>query len=106
MLHRPYQPDKPYAHRSGNHPGTEKNYETNPVAFILDWVFTYDPRNVGTEFPPNMPFCLFERQIDMIQFVYEALEDKEKGLWEKSRDYGATWVACGLSVWAWFYRDW
>ncbi|RTA29716.1 hypothetical protein e2701_00018 [Klebsiella phage e270.1] len=85
-------------------PILKKYYETNPVAFILDWAFTYDPRNVGTEYPPNMPFCLFERQIDMIQFVYEALEDKEKGLWEKSRDYGATWVACGLSVWAWLYR--
>lgn len=85
-------------------PVLKKYYETNPVAFILDWAFTYDPRNVGTEYPPNMPFCLFERQIDMIQFVYEALEDKEKGLWEKSRDYGATWVACGLSVWAWLYR--
>lgn len=85
-------------------PVLKKYYETNPVAFILDWAFTYDPRNVGTEYPPNMPFCLFERQIDMVQFVYEALEDKEKGLWEKSRDYGATWVACGLSVWAWLYR--
>lgn len=82
----------------------KKYYATNPVAFVLDWAFTYDPRNVGTEFPPNMPFCLFERQIDMIQFIYEALEDKEKGLWEKSRDYGATFVACAMSIWIWLYR--
>ena len=85
-------------------PVLKKYYETNPVAFILDWCFTYDPRNVGTEYPPNMPFCVFERQIDMVQFVYEALEDKEKGLWEKSRDYGATFIAAALSVWCWLYR--
>jgi phage terminase large subunit len=79
-------------------------YELNPVAFIMDWCVTYDPRNIGTEYPPTMPFFLFERQIDLIQFICECLDSKEKGLLEKSRDYGATWICAAMSVWIWKYK--
>lgn len=78
-------------------------YASNPVSFILDWCLTYDPRNAGTNIPASMPFCLFERQIDMAQFVNECLLSKEKGLIEKSRDYGATWLCAALSVWCWLF---
>jgi hypothetical protein len=83
----------------------DKYYSTNPVAFVLDWCITYDPRNAGTEIPTTMPFGMFLRQIDLVQFIYEALEKKAKGLLEKSRDYGATWVAAAMSVWIWKYRN-
>lgn len=80
-------------------------YSKNPVAFILDFGITYDPRNAGTDVPTTMPFGMFPRQIDLVQFIYEALEKKAKGLLEKTRDFGATWVAAAMSVWIWKYRQ-
>lgn len=79
-------------------------YAVNPVAFILDWCVTYDPRN-ESPIPKIMPFCVFPRQIDMVQFLYQAMDQQVGGLWEKSRDYGATWVACAVSVHLWLFKD-
>lgn len=78
-------------------------YKNNPVAFILDWCVTYDPRNISP-IPKTMPFCVFPRQIDMLQFIYESVEHQTSGLWEKSRDYGATWIACAASVHMWLFE--
>lgn len=78
-------------------------YAVNPVAFILDWCVTYDPRNVSP-MPKTMPFCVFPRQIDMLQFIYESVDKQTSGLWEKSRDYGATWIACAASVHMWIFE--
>lgn len=78
-------------------------YKNNPVAFILDWCVTYDPRNISP-IPKTMPFCVFPRQIDMLQFIYESVENQTSGLWEKSRDYGATWIACAASVHMWLFE--
>ena len=78
-------------------------YESNPVAFILDWCITYDPRNIPPV-PKTMPFCVFPRQIDMVQFIYESVDNQTSGLWEKSRDYGATWIACAVSVHMWLFE--
>jgi hypothetical protein len=51
-----------------------------------------------------MPFILFERQKELIDFVLACLEGEENGLLEKCRDMGATWVCAALSVWLWrFY---
>jgi hypothetical protein len=78
--------------------GAKEYYKNNPIAFINDWCITYDPRNVGTETPAIMPFILFPRQEDVVNFVYSCLRDKENGLMEKCRTFGATWLACGIST--------
>lgn len=85
-------------------PYMKEYYRLNPVAFILDWCITYDPRN-ESPIPKTMPFCVFPRQIDMVQFLYEAMDQQVGGLWEKSRDYGATWIACAVSVHLWLFKD-
>ena len=81
-----------------------KHYENNPGDFILDWAVTYDPRHAGTDIPTTMPFCLFPRQVDLVEYLLGCLEDKENGLIEKCRDAGATFVACAFSVWMWLFR--
>jgi hypothetical protein len=52
-----------------------------------------------------MPFCLFKKQNELVEFLLTMLKDQEDGLIEKSRDMGATWVACAFSVWLWLYWD-
>src|ERR1700732_3556348 len=40
------------------------------IAFIEDWCETFDPRNAGTDRPTTMPFILFQRQREYIEFLY------------------------------------
>jgi len=76
-------------------------YATNPINFIEDWAWTFDPRAAT----PFMPFLLFEKQKEFIGWLGDRLNNKEDGLVEKSRDMGVTWLCCAFSVWAWVFID-
>ncbi len=90
----------------GGHEGiAKKYYRHNPVDFINHWCMTYDPRNVGTSVPADIPFILFPKQIELVNFLKDLIEDKESGLIEKSRDMGATWVCAAFSTWLWLFTD-
>lgn len=78
-------------------------YKDHPIEFIEDWCDTLDPRNAGTQYQVNMPFVLFKRQRELVQFLFECVKDQEPGLVEKSRDMGATWVCCAFSVWLFLF---
>jgi phage terminase large subunit len=81
-------------------------YSENPVEFICHWCDTFDPRNAfDGDLPTSLPFVLFERQAIMIEYLVSCLQDQANGLIDKSRDMGATWIAVGLSVWLWRFRE-
>jgi hypothetical protein len=73
------------------------------VAFIEDWCETFDPRNAGTGRPTTMPFVLFPRQREFVEFLYACYFDEADGLVEKSRDMGATWLCACFSVWLFLF---
>lgn len=79
-------------------------YSTHPADFINDWGMTSDPRNVGTDRLVNMPFVLFDRQREYINWLHERLLAKEDGLGEKSRDMGISWLCIGFAVWMWVFH--
>lgn len=83
--------------------GAKTYYATRPVEFINHWVDTYDPRNSGTDLPTSFPLQMFPKQIEFVRFLHECLIYETDGLCEKSRDMGATWLACAVSVWAWLF---
>ena len=85
--------------------GAKEFYRTRPAEFINHWCDTYDPRNAGGDKPAFMPFILFKRQIELVTFLSELIEDKECGMVEKARDMGATWVCCAFSIWLWLFKD-
>ncbi len=72
-------------------------YRDRPADFIEDWGVTEDPRNVEVGLPVRMPFLLFPRQHEFIAYVLRKWRARERGLMEKSRDMGATWVAMALA---------
>lgn len=75
------------------------HYKNNPVDFINDWCITYNPRaDLKT-----MPFILFPKQVELVEFLHDCLLNGENGLVEKARDMGATWVCVVFSVWAWLF---
>lgn len=84
--------------------GAVEFYRHNPAAFINHWVDTYDPRNAGSGLPPRLPFILFPKQEELIEFLMACIEGRSSGLVEKCRDMGATWLCCAFSVWLWRYR--
>lgn len=84
--------------------GALEYYKDKPKEFINDWCITYDPRNATKkDIPVIMPFVLFDRQFELIDFLMDCLNEQESGLVRKSRDMGATWVCCCFSVWLWLF---
>jgi len=75
------------------------------VDFINDWCTTYDPRMISKGNPAKMPFIMFYRQEQFVDFILRCLAEECDGLVEKSRDMGATWICCAISVWLWLYKD-
>lgn len=77
-------------------------YPAHKADFIQDWGVTVDPRNVGSTRPILMPFVLFPKQREFIQFVDQGLEMSHHGSGDgilvKSRDCGASWLAMAYSV--------
>lgn len=73
------------------------------LAFIEDWCDTFDPRNAGTGKPTTMPFVLFPRQREFVEFLYACYFGEADGLVEKSRDMGATWLCVCFCVWLFLF---
>jgi phage terminase large subunit len=83
--------------------GMAERYRQDPVAWINHWAFTYDPRIAGSDIPTTLPFVLFRRQVEFADFLLACVNEQQNGLVEKSRDMGATWLCCAVSVWLWLY---
>jgi len=83
-------------------PAIKQFYRERPAQFINDWGVTYDPRNVERGLPPLVPFLLFPRQAEWIDYVLRKWRAQEPGLTEKSRECGVTWLAvataCTLGI--------
>ena len=44
-------------------------YRDNPAQFVTDWGCTFDPRNIERGLPSIIPFILFEKQIEFMDWV-------------------------------------
>ncbi len=74
------------------------HYAEHVAEFVSDWGLTSDPRNKSRDLPVEMPFVLFGRQQQMIDFVLERMQRREPGLIEKSRDCGASWLIVSIAA--------
>ena len=89
-----------------------KAFYANPdhiADFIIDWGVTFDPRNAaprpdGTRVPTTMPFLLFPKQEDFVEFVRKCWEERNDGVVEKSRDMGVSWLCVAIAVWMWLFE--
>lgn len=87
----------------GSVPLLKAYYRDHPAQFIMDWGVTNDPRNLEVGKPAIMPFILFDRQIEFVDFIVnQCWRQSEDGLCDKSRDVGASWLtiatACTLCL--------
>jgi hypothetical protein len=78
-------------------PGLKAHYRDNPANFIEDWGCTFDPRNVERGLPALVPFILFPRQREWIDWTLGRWQAREPGLCEKTRDMGMSWLSVALA---------
>ena len=78
-------------------------YKARPSDFINDFGSTFDPRNIDVGLPATVPFILFEKQEEYIEWLVERWRGREDGVVEKSRDMGVSWLCIAFSVWMWLY---
>ena len=82
--------------------GAKEYYRTHCLEWIEHWGVTVDPRNAGIKGKlSTMPFIMFPKQKELVEFVLACLEAEANGLDEKCRDMGATWICVGISDWLW-----
>jgi len=80
-------------------------YRDNPGQFIIDWGCTFDPRNVERGLPAIIPFVLFPRQIEWVDFFMENYKNKEHSATEKSRDMGLSWLSVAVTATMCLFND-
>lgn len=86
-------------------PSIKAFYKENPVAFIRDWGVTFDPRMAERGLPTTMPFILFPKQEEWINWMVARWKNREDGLTEKSRDMGLSWLCVSFAVWMWMFYE-
>lgn len=81
-------------------------YKEHPADFINDFGMTVDPRNPERGLPSVIPFILFPRQREWVDFVMRKWKSSAPGITKKSRDMGISWLATSLaSTLCLFYKD-
>jgi phage terminase large subunit len=75
----------------------KKYYADHPADFISDWANTFNPLNPGQGLPTTLPFVLFQRQREWIDYVLWKWHNRERGITEKSREVGLSWLAVDFS---------
>lgn len=73
-------------------------YKDNPAQFIIDWGMTVDPRNVERGLPARIPFLLFPKQEEWIEWFIEHWRTSRPGITEKTRDMGMSWLTVGMAA--------
>ena len=88
----------------GSVAGLKDHYRDHPVDFISHWGMTFDPRNAEIGLPTVVPFVLFPKQAEFVEWTIAKWRNREDGLAEKSRDMGVSWLCVAIAVWMWLYQ--
>ena len=81
------------------------HYKHHPADFISTWGMTFDPRNLERDLPAVVPFVLFPRQIETIEWIHDRWRKQERALIEKTRDFGLSWLSIAYGCTMWLFWD-
>lgn len=71
------------------------------VYWLSWWGWTFDPRRE----PGLIPFDPWPLQVDYLRWLEDRERNRERGLVEKSRDGGFSYLNCAFAVHRWRFRD-
>lgn len=74
-------------------PALQLHYKNNIAQFLTDWACTVDPRGPEIGQPSAIPFILFPRQVEWVEWFMDRWKGREPGICDKSRDMGLSWLA-------------
>lgn len=80
-------------------------YKDHPAQFIIDWGQTFDPRNVERGLPSSIPFLLFPKQEEWVEWFIERWRAGEPGITDKTRDMGMSWLTVSLASSVCLFND-
>ena len=81
------------------------HYRENPWDFINDFGMTFEPRNIEKGLLSSIPFVVWGKQKEYLQWLYAKWKNGDRGLVEKSRDCGVTWLNVGFAVSMWCFHE-
>lgn len=73
-------------------------YKDNISEFISTFGMTYEPRNPERGLPSIIPFILFNKQAEWVEWVIDNWKNQRPGITEKTRDMGMSWLAISVAV--------
>jgi hypothetical protein len=79
-------------------PKLKAYYRDHIAQFLSDWACTVDPRNPEIGLPSVIPFILFPRQVEWVDWFLDRWKNREPGITDKSRDMGASWLAVSTAA--------
>lgn len=79
-------------------PRLKDYYASHWADFCSEWMVTVDPRLAERGLRTVVPFVLFQRQREFLDWARERWLKREDGLVEKSRDMGVSWLTCAMAV--------
>lgn len=75
---------------------------TDSVFWCDNFAYTFDPREENR----NLPFILWDKQIEYVRWVERLLREKQDGLIEKSRDVGVSYTTLiPVVLYQWLFGD-
>jgi phage terminase large subunit len=80
-------------------------YRDHTADFIEDWGMTYDPRATAKNKPAAMPFILFPKQREFIEWLDERYRNEQDGIVEKSREMGVSWLCVAFAATKALFND-
>lgn len=78
-------------------PALKAYYREHIPEFINDWGITFDPKNVELNLPAFVPFILFPKQREWVEWVLDHWRKQRPGLTEKTRQTGISWLSIAVS---------
>lgn len=79
-------------------------YAGHPADWISDWGMTFDPRLAEKGLRTVVPFVLFPKQREFINWCLERWLMREDGVVEKSRDAGVSWLCVAFAAWMMLFK--
>ena len=82
---------------------TLRHCAANVVDWVNDWIWTYDPRQIGPDETPFMPMVLWPRQTELLYWLDEQFQARSEFVVEKSRDVGLTFLCGAFALHKWLF---
>lgn len=78
-------------------PALKQFYRYNIAQFIIDFGITVDPRNLERNLVTTIPFILFPKQREWVEWIIDHWKNQRQGITEKTRQMGFSWLTMALS---------